>query len=175
MGHQSGLTRLWLVGLEHRYEPQQGRIGTSIRATTTYILPGRIETSTRATTTYTPPSRIGTSTRATTALKKRERKEKEKNALSEATNAEAPPCRKSLTSPSRRSGQRRRRRCQPKKGWAFTRHIRHGKLTPITLTTDESKVRARDARRRLQEGNDANGAIDAVPRRDGFSPASSPR
>ena len=34
-------------------------------------------------------------------------------------------------------------------------------------------VRARDTRRRLQEGNDASGAIDAVPRRDEFSIVSS--
>ena len=36
-----------------------------------------------------------------------------------------------------------------------------------------TKVRsALDTRRRLQEGNDAIGAIDAIPSRDGFSPVS---
>jgi hypothetical protein len=41
------------------------------------------------------------------------------------------------------------------------------------LLLPEGSVRARDTRRHLQEGNDASGAIDAVPRRDEFSPISS--
>jgi hypothetical protein len=43
---------------------------------------------------------------------------------------------------------------------------------PLSSAYHQGSVCIRDTRHRLQEGNDASGAIDAVPRRDGFSPIS---
>ena len=85
MGHQSGLTRLWLVGLGHRHEPQRGQIGTSTRATTTYNR-------------QTPLGRIGLSTRALLlrptppAKLNNQQYEKQPGATSHATMAPLPPC-----------------------------------------------------------------------------------
>ena len=72
-------TTLRPVGLGHRHEPPQSTlclVGLGPRPEPLRTLPGRIGTSTRATTTH------------NTTQNKRERKEKEEKALSEAANAE---------------------------------------------------------------------------------------
>jgi hypothetical protein len=54
-------------------------------------------------------------------------------------------------------------------------YVAFRKDTTLEALSTEAKVRARDARHHLQEGHDANDAVDAVPWRDEFSPASSPQ